>query len=231
VATRVLLLRHAQSTWNAEGRWQGWADPPLSGPGELAARAASEDPILDAIGAVVSSDLQRATTTAGLLAGDRPWPPAHRFRGLRERGAGSWTGLTRPEIEERWPGSLAGSVAVIPGGESPAAVTARAVATLHRIAARWPGQDVLAISHGALIRLVEHHAGGEPAPVINLGGRWVVVADGRITLGSHVRLTPVTSQPGDERDRLRGSSGRRPPPTPPPTRRARSTAAPPSGTH
>jgi probable phosphoglycerate mutase len=199
VATQVLLLRHAQSTWNAEGRWQGWADPPLSAPGELAARAASEDPVLDVIGAVVSSDLQRATDTAGLLAGDRPWPAVQRFRGLRERGAGAWTGLTRAQIDERWPGLLTGNVAEIPGGESSAAVTARAVATLHRIAAGWPGRNVLAVSHGALIRLVEQHAGGEPAPVVNLGGRWVEVGDGRISLGSPVRLTPaatVGSGPG-----------------------------------
>jgi len=193
VATRVLLLRHAQSTWNAEGRWQGWADPPLSAPGEDAALLASEDPLLDKIDAVVSSDLQRASATAGLLAGDR-WPAAERFRGLRERGAGAWTGLTRPEIEERWPGSLVGNPAVIPGGESPAAVTARAVATLHRIAAAWPDQEVLAISHGALIRLVEHHTGVEPTPVVNLGGRWVEVDRGRITLGVQVRLTPVAPQ-------------------------------------
>jgi len=195
VATRVLLLRHAQSTWNAEGRWQGWADPPLSEPGELAARAAAEDPVLDAVDAVVSSDLQRATATAQLLAGDRPWPTLQSFRGLRERGAGAWTGLTRSEIEERWPGSLVGRMAVIPGGESAAAVTARGVATLHRVAATWPDQNVLAVSHGALIRLVEHHAGAEPVPVVNLGGRWVEIDGGRITLGSPVHLTPVAPQP------------------------------------
>jgi broad specificity phosphatase PhoE len=193
VATRVLLVRHAQSTWNAEGRWQGWADPPLSMPGELAARAAAADPVLDPIDAVVSSDLQRAADTAGLLAGDRPWPAVQRFRGLHERGAGAWTGLTRQQIDERWPGALTPNVADIPGGESSAAVTARAVATLHRIAAGWPDAAVLAVSHGALIRLVEHHAGGEPAPVVNLGGRWVMVEDGRITLGDPVRLAPVAA--------------------------------------
>jgi len=66
--SRLLLVRHGQSTWNAEERWQGHADPPLSDLGERQARAAA--PSVVAIGAtvVVSSDLTRARQTAELLA-------------------------------------------------------------------------------------------------------------------------------------------------------------------
>jgi broad specificity phosphatase PhoE len=188
VAASVLLLRHAQSAWNAEGRWQGWADPPLSAEGELAAVAAAADPLLDTVSGIVSSDLQRAWRTAHLLAADRAWPDVETLRGLRERGAGHWTGLTRDEISARWPDALTGSVADIPGGETPAAVTARALAVLHRIAERWHGHAVLAITHGALIRLVERHVGGDPGPVRNLGGRWVHVGGGRVRLGAPVQL-------------------------------------------
>jgi broad specificity phosphatase PhoE len=155
VPTRILLVRHAESTWNASGRWQGWADPPLTEDGEATARRVTPP----AVAAVVSSDL----TTGG---------PVRTFRGLRERGAGEWTGLTKAEIQQRWGDR---PLHDIPGGEAPDAVAARAVATLHRIAAAWPDQDVLAVGHGALIRQVERHAGCEPGPVHHLAGRWIEV--------------------------------------------------------
>ena len=194
--TSVLLLRHAKSTWNEEGRWQGWADPPLSRGGEQAARTAAANPALDVVDAAACSDLQRACRTAELLGEGREWPAAVRFRGLRERGAGPWTGLTRAEIEAGWPGALTPPVVVV-GGEPPAAVTARAVATLHRIAGEWPGRHVLAVTHGGVIRMVEAHLGAEPSPVPNLGGRWVVVDGGAVSLGEWVdALAPVVA-PGD----------------------------------
>src|SRR5437773_2585035 len=63
MAARVLLLRHGQSTWNAEGRWQGWADPSLSADGKVQAEAAAAI-LADAgetfPGGVASSDLERA---------------------------------------------------------------------------------------------------------------------------------------------------------------------------
>jgi broad specificity phosphatase PhoE len=189
VVARILLLRHAQSAWNAEGRWQGWADPPLSPAGEAAAAEVAANPVFDEITAAVASDLQRAATTAAVIAAVRSWPPVATYRGLRERGAGEWTGLTRADIEGRWPGALNGPVLHIPGGESTGAVTARAVATLHRVAERWPDEAVLAVTHGALIRLVEAYAGGDVVPVPNLSGRWVHVEGGRVHLGA--RLAPL----------------------------------------
>jgi broad specificity phosphatase PhoE len=188
VAARLLLIRHAQSVWNAEGRWQGWADPPLSAAGESAALAAGGDPLLDDAAAIVASDLQRARRTAELLSERRAWPPVATYRGLRERGAGAWTGLTRAEIERRWPDRLHAGIAVIPGGESPEAVTARAVATLHRIAGEWPGTAVVVVTHGALIRLVEAHCGAGPEHIPNLAGRWFEVGAGAIDLGDAAAL-------------------------------------------
>src|SRR5687767_12818211 len=99
--TRVLLVRHGQSTWNAEGRWQGWADPPLSELGATQALTAANH--VEHVDAVVSSDLVRARETAEIIAKALGIAEVEAFRGLRERGAGDWTGLTRPEIEERWP--------------------------------------------------------------------------------------------------------------------------------
>ena len=186
VATSILLLRHARSTWNEEGRWQGWADPPLSEEGARAALHAAAHDALRAVEAAAASDLQRAVGTAELLGEDRSWPPVRRYRGLRERGAGEWTGRTRADIEATWPNALLTPVVEIPGGEAPAAVTARGVATLHRIAAEWPDACVVAVTHGALIRLVEGHLGAPSATVANLGGRWVTADAGRLVLGDKV---------------------------------------------
>ena len=193
VPTSILLLRHAKSTWNEEGRWQGWADPPLSPHGEQAARAAGADGALSAVEAAAASDLQRAVRTAELLGEGRGWPPVRRYRGLRERGAGPWTGLTRAEIEAGWPGALTPPVVVV-GGEPPDAVTARAVATLHRLAADFPGLRVVAVTHGGVIRLVEAHLGAPPTPVPNLGGRWVHIERATVSLGEWVEpLAPAAA--------------------------------------
>ena len=188
VATLVLLLRHAQSTWNADGRWQGQADPPLSAGGRAAAAAAAADPEFDEISGVVASDLARARETAEIIALARGWPAPTTYRGLRERGAGDWTGLTRADIDAGWPGALDATPPLIPGGEDSGALVARAIATLHRVAEAWPDASVLAVSHGALIRAVEQHGGVEPSPVPNLSGRWVEVAGGRLTIRD--RLPP-----------------------------------------
>ena len=98
---RLLLLRHGESTWNAAGRWQGHADPPLSTTGTAQARAAAA--ALVEIGAVWCSDLVRARQTAELCApaGRRGATPS---RCSRERDVGAWTGLTREAIEESLPG-------------------------------------------------------------------------------------------------------------------------------
>src|SRR5215212_2370289 len=101
---RLLLVRHGESTWNARGRWQGWADPPLSDLGRAQAEAAG--PAAAPVDAVVSSDLQRARVSAELMAAVLEIDEVHIERDLRERDVGDFTGLTRAEIEERWPGSL-----------------------------------------------------------------------------------------------------------------------------
>ena len=189
-ATDVLLLRHAQSTWNAEGRWQGRADPPLSEAGELDSRQLAESiglgawPELAGVDAVVSSDLAQARRTDEIIAAHLALGPVELFAGLRERDVGEFTGRTRAEIEARWPGLLASVPLEPPGGESRPAVLSRAVATLHRIAARHRGGRVVAVTHGALIRAVEAHVGETgQGPPRNLTGRWVHIEGTRLRGG------------------------------------------------
>lgn len=189
--TRLLFVRHGQSTWNADGRWQGWADPPLSDLGRAqAGRAATA---VDHIDAVVASDLQRALETAEIMAGilgiaDVTVEPA-----FRERDVGQLTGLTRPEIDARWPGLLVpqGGLAAglwPPGGESIGDLTTRVVDAVDRVAARHDGV-VLVVTHGGVVRNLERHLGAEPEPLPNLGGVWVEMdgddrwrCDGRVLL-------------------------------------------------
>lgn len=199
MSTRVLLVRHGQSTWNAEGRWQGWADAPLSAIGEEQARAAAKH--LPEVECVVSSDLQRARRTAELLCEGRDLGAVEIYRGIRERGVGDFEGMTNPEIAERYP-HLMGEDGTrpldIPGAEPIPSVITRVVAALSRIAAAHPGRAVLAVSHGGVIRALERHLGIEPAHVSNLGGRWFdVETGGQLSAGERVRLfdrdeAPVT---------------------------------------
>jgi probable phosphoglycerate mutase len=155
---RLLCIRHAESTWNALGRWQGQADPPLSDAGrrsaqELAERLAGE---LTACAALVSSDLQRARETAGILsraAGLEPevWPA------LREADIGSWSGRVSAEIEALWPDEYrrfrAGDPELRPGGgESRRVLRQRALSAVRALEQRYGGARVAVVTHLGWIR-------------------------------------------------------------------------------
>src|SRR3954470_12262051 len=134
-STSLLLVRHGQSVWNADGRWQGQADPPLSALGEQQAVEAANR--LDGIDAVWTSDLVRAARTADLLAHELGVDVVVDAR-WRERHAGEWQGHTRAEIEWAWPGHL-GDGRRPPGWESDAEVVGRALDACSTIGAAHPG--------------------------------------------------------------------------------------------
>ncbi|MDP8975572.1 MAG: histidine phosphatase family protein [Actinomycetota bacterium] len=172
---RLLLVRHGQSAWNAESRWQGWADPPLSdlGATQAAALASALAPL--ELEGVVSSDLQRARRTATIVAGALrlavQTDPA-----LRERDVGAWSGHTTTEIERHWPQQLAawraGRLAGPPDGETDDTMAVRVIEALLRLLARAE-DPLLVVTHGGLIRLVERRLGLEPSSTPNLSGRWI----------------------------------------------------------
>lgn len=157
----LLLVRHARSTWNEEGRWQGRADPPLSAAGEAQARAAAAR-VPAGIVAVHASDQRRAARTAELLTGRVPTT----HPGLRERDVGPFEGLTRDAIEKRWPGAIAAQ-RWPEGWEPDDAVAERVLATL----AGLPDVPSLVVTHGAAIRCVEQRLGLAALPLPNLSGR------------------------------------------------------------
>jgi broad specificity phosphatase PhoE len=147
----LILVRHGETDWNRDRRYQGHADPPLNDAGRAQARelAASLQPMeLDAI---YTSDLRRAAETAEIIGTGRDIP-VRREPGLREIDVGSWSGLTRAEIEERFPG------AEHHDGESPEAMRERVVSTVTAIASRHDGQSLLIVSHGGALRALLHHA-------------------------------------------------------------------------
>ncbi len=189
--TRIVLVRHGQSTWNATGRWQGHADPPLSPLGRAQAIAAADEcPPVDA---VVSSDLRRANETAELIALERGFGPVVTDARLRERDCGDWTGLTRDEIEAAYPGWLdAGRLP--PRFEEWQSVATRVAAALADLHDEHPGGTLLVVAHGGVVRSLERTAGAERSIVKNLGGRafdvdgTVIVAGEPFALVDHTQV-------------------------------------------
>ena len=161
---RLVLWRHGRTEWNATGRFQGQLDPPLDEEGRSQARLAA--PHLVAAGlpreetVVVSSDLSRAVETAATLT-DLLDVPLRLDARLREHGMGSWEGLTRDEVAERYPEQFADWTAGRPvqgrGGEDPADVAERAVAALVDLP---PARIAVVVTHGGTAgRLMERLLG------------------------------------------------------------------------
>ncbi len=184
--TRILLVRHGQSVWNADGRWQGQADPPLSDLGVDQAAAAADADAVESVRALYSSDLERARHTAQLLGVRLGLDPVVDVR-LRERHAGAWEGCTRAEIDAGWPGFLE-SGRRPDGYEADASVLDRVLDTLAAIASGHEG-DVLVVTHGGVVRTVERHLGGDADGLIpNLGGRWLLHHGAAPVLGDRIVL-------------------------------------------
>jgi broad specificity phosphatase PhoE len=183
--TRALLTRHGQSEWNALGRWQGQADPPLTDLGRRQAHEAARS--LGTVDGIWASDLRRAAETAVIIGDDMGVGPVVLDADLRERDAGEWTGLTRAEIERRYPGFL-------PDGRRPAGwesdelLVERAQRALRRIADAVPEGNVLVITHAGVVFAVERHLGLDRTRLANVEGRWVTVAPEGLRLGDRMVL-------------------------------------------
>lgn len=195
MSLHVLLIRHGQSEWNAAGRWQGQADPPLTNQGRSdARRAAATLGTFDAVGA---STLQRAIETAQALADGTGVGPVLTDPRWMERTAGPWEGLTRPEIEEGWPGFLADGKRP-DEWENEEALVARSFDALADLWVQAPDGQVAIVSHSGLMMAVERHLGDPQGRFPNLGGRWLIgEAVERWTLGDRVQLLEdAASSPG-----------------------------------
>ncbi len=152
--TTILLARHGETDWNREGRFQGHADPPLNETGRAqAAELAAELKNVE-LAAVYSSPLLRAFETAQVVAAEHRLEPVA-VDALREVDVGSWEGLTRAEVETKFPKQLARWLDHDQGwenGESYEELGRRVVAALLELAAAHEGERILAVTHGGPIR-------------------------------------------------------------------------------
>lgn len=165
-STRILAIRHGETAWNVDTRIQGHLDIPLNATGQwqaqrLARALAAQDPIH----AIYSSDLLRAHDTARAIA-DATGTPLSTHRGLRERGFGIFEGKTYVEIETAWPDeSLRWRQRdphwAPPGGESLVQVRERIAGTLHELAARHPGEQIVLVAHGGVMDQLYRAATGQ----------------------------------------------------------------------
>ena len=190
--TRLLVVRHGESEWNAVGRWQGRADPPLTMEGRRQAAAAARS--LGSFDAVVSSPLQRAAETATIIAEHLGIGPVLTEPDLMERDAGEWQGLTRGQIEMDWPGYLEHGKRP-PGYEPDAAMLDRVLGALGRVAERAGDGDALVVAHGGVVYTLEEACGEGWRRIPNLGARWFQLADGHLTAGPRVELIPDGTLP------------------------------------
>ena len=152
--TTVYLARHGESDWNAEGRWQGNADRPLTDLGRRQAEELAERLASVPLDAVYSSDLRRARDTAEAVAAGHGLE-VRALPALREVDVGSWSGLSRPEVEERFPEAFSRWRDGGQGwedGETYERMTERVVAAVLEIAAAHPDGAVLVVAHGGPIR-------------------------------------------------------------------------------
>jgi broad specificity phosphatase PhoE len=152
--TTLLLVRHGETDWNRQLRIQGSSDTELNETGREQARRLARELDGTRLDAVWSSDLRRARETAAIVAEPRGLE-VRLDPGLRERSFGSWEGLTRAEIDERFADPAHHD------GETDDQVRARVLASIGRIAASHPGEEVLVVSHGGALNALWHHAFGE----------------------------------------------------------------------
>jgi broad specificity phosphatase PhoE len=159
--TTLLLVRHGETDWNAEGRLQGHTDRPLNDHGRrqanaLAERLAGEEPIA----AIYASDLARARETAEIVGG-RLGLPVVVDADLREKNWGNWEGLTGDE-----------RAAIEFVGESTDEHRERVMRAVRRIVERHPGQRIVVVTHGGSLRRIQAAVSGMAEPVIDNCAVW-----------------------------------------------------------
>ena len=164
--TEVTVIRHGETVWNRQGRYQGQQDSALTPEGRTQAVRLGKR--LGRLGrrydAFYSSDLGRAWDTAGLAGRGLEMAP-HPEPGLRERNFGLFEGLTRDQIREHHPDILeryySGDADYrIPDGESLRGFSERVVHCVRQLAARHPGGRLLLVSHGGVLNMLFREAVG-----------------------------------------------------------------------
>jgi broad specificity phosphatase PhoE len=148
------MARHAETDWNRDNRFQGRADPPLNPTGRAQARELAVRLAGERLAALYASPLLRAHETAGIL-GHHLALDVRTSDALMEVDVGSWSGLTRTEVEARFPDGYRRWLEYDHGwedGETYDELGVRIVAGVLAIASEHPDENVLAVTHGGPIR-------------------------------------------------------------------------------
>lgn len=157
---RILLARHGETPWNAEGRYQGQIDIPLSPVGEGQAQALGQRLQNEVITRAVASPLMRAATTARFALGEDRADMLTTDIDLQEIAHGEWEGLLASEILEKDPARLHAwreepDTVMMPGGESLRQVLDRSWRALARAAEGMGDHDtLLVVAHDAVNRVI-----------------------------------------------------------------------------
>jgi len=152
--TEILLARHGETDWNRENRFQGHADPPLNEVGRAQAAELTATLADEPLAAIYSSPLRRALETAETIAARHELDPVT-LDPLREVDVGSWQGLTRAEVEARFPEQFDRWLEHGAGwedGETYEQMGERVVAAMYELAGRHPQERILVVTHGGPIR-------------------------------------------------------------------------------
>ena len=168
MTTRLWLIRHGETDWNVEGRWQGQTPhaPPLNAAGRAQSEALAKQLNSHVFDAIYSSDLLRAIQTAEIV-GTKLGLRVRVEPRLREVNQGEWEGMLGSDIARSYPAEWAARErntlnARPPGGESVVEVAARAWAAAADITRQHPGGVVLVVSHGLLLATLICKARGLP---------------------------------------------------------------------
>ena len=167
-ATRLLVVRHGETTWGAEGKFAGREDVPLTPRGRRQASSAAQRLRRLAPVAVLTSPLQRCRLTAEAIAGAVGAEVFVRDE-LLDGTLGEWTGYTAAEIEAGWPEDFTAwrsdPDATPPGGESFNAIRERVQPLLVEVVRRYRGRTVVLVTHAATAKMILAWALDAPSEV------------------------------------------------------------------
>ena len=156
--TRIILVRHGETVWNVEMKYQGQTDIELTANGREQAKKVAARLAKEKIDVVYASDLSRARVTAEEIA-KRQNLPVMIVPEFREISFGEWEGLTYNSINTKWPEQMNKFYTLadeleIPGGETFRQVKERALAALKKIVDSHPDKTLAIVSHGGTIRTI-----------------------------------------------------------------------------
>lgn len=202
--TRLCMVRHGETAWNAEGRVQGQLDIPLSEVGLAQARSVAEALERERFDALYSSDLVRVRQTAAPSAAKLHLPVTVDPR-LRERHYGSFQGHTYADAKVKFPEDYARFRAKEPdfafgGGESLLAFHQRCLCFLEELVRQDKARSILIFTHGGVLEMAYRHATGRGLStprdfeIPNAGLNWLEIGPGRWTVLAWAEIghLPVT---------------------------------------